>query len=164
MKFDKIDEVWNSANSLFKWRFKFVVIEKFLLPRQRDVTTSPLYFPKHRKPSRPWKDFIRHKRPSSRALMYVTTVLNCCDTYYNALTMVFWAIDFTVLSYHNFVTWRTGPTRVLFICFCDLGIDNKLSQVNAASSSKPITPIVRGKNVPFLLAAAPSHYLDDHVK
>ena len=120
---------------------------EILLPWQRDVTTSPLYFPKHRKPSRSWKVFIRHKRPSSWALMYVTTVLNCCDTYYNALTMVFWAIDFTVLSHHNFVTWGTAPTRVLFVCFCDLGMDNKLSQVNAASSSKPITPIVWGKNV-----------------
>ena len=26
---DKIDEVWNSANSLFKWRFRFVLIQKF---------------------------------------------------------------------------------------------------------------------------------------
>ena len=121
---------------------------EILLTRQRDVTTSPLYFPKHRKPSSSWKVFIRHKCPSSRALMYVTNVLNCCDTYYNALTMVFWAIDFTVLSYHNFVTWGTAPTRVLFVVFfCDLGIDNKLSQVNALSS-KPITPIVWGKNVP----------------
>ena len=29
MKLNKIDEVWNSANSLSKWRFWFVVIQKF---------------------------------------------------------------------------------------------------------------------------------------
>ena len=29
MKLDKIDEVWNSAKSLFKWCFCFVVIRKF---------------------------------------------------------------------------------------------------------------------------------------
>ena len=131
----------------FSVTFSVCCHPEILLPRQRDVTTSPLYFPKYRKPSSSWKVFIRHKRPSSRALMYVTTVLNCFDTYYNAMTMMFWATDFTVLSYHNFVTWSTVPTRVLFVCFCDLGIDNKLSQVNA-SSSKPITPIVWGKNVP----------------
>ena len=28
MKFNKIDEVWNSANSLFKWYFRFAVIQK----------------------------------------------------------------------------------------------------------------------------------------
>ena len=45
MKLNKIDEVWNSANSLFEWRFRFVVIQKFILPWQRDVTTSLLYVP-----------------------------------------------------------------------------------------------------------------------
>ena len=29
MELNKIDEVWNSANSLFKCRFRFVVIQKF---------------------------------------------------------------------------------------------------------------------------------------
>ena len=29
MKLNKIDEVWIGANSLFKWRFRFVVIQKF---------------------------------------------------------------------------------------------------------------------------------------
>ena len=29
MKLNTIDEVWNSTNSLFKWRFWFVVIQKF---------------------------------------------------------------------------------------------------------------------------------------
>ena len=29
MKLNKIDKVWSSANSLFKWRFQFVVIQKF---------------------------------------------------------------------------------------------------------------------------------------
>ena len=42
MKLSKIDEVWNSANWLFKWRFRFVVIQKRCY-QQRDVTTSPLY-------------------------------------------------------------------------------------------------------------------------
>ena len=28
MKINKIDEFWNSAISLFKWRFRFVVIQK----------------------------------------------------------------------------------------------------------------------------------------
>ena len=28
MELNKIDEVWNSANSLFKYRFRFVVIQK----------------------------------------------------------------------------------------------------------------------------------------
>ena len=42
MKMNKIDEVWNYANSLSKWRFWFVVIHKFLLPWQRDVMISRL--------------------------------------------------------------------------------------------------------------------------
>ena len=29
MKLNKIDEVWSSANPLFKWRFRFAVIENF---------------------------------------------------------------------------------------------------------------------------------------
>ena len=29
MKLNKINELWNSANSLFKWRFRFVVFQKF---------------------------------------------------------------------------------------------------------------------------------------
>ena len=29
MKLNKIDEVWSCANSPFKWRFRFVVIQKF---------------------------------------------------------------------------------------------------------------------------------------
>ena len=29
MKLNKINEVWNSANSLFKWHFQFLVIQKF---------------------------------------------------------------------------------------------------------------------------------------
>ena len=42
MKFNKIDEVWNSANLLFKWIFR-LLSSKLLLPWQRDVMTSPLY-------------------------------------------------------------------------------------------------------------------------
>ena len=43
MKLNKIDEVWSCANSLFKWRSRFV-----LIPWQRDLTTSPLQWV-HRK-------------------------------------------------------------------------------------------------------------------
>ena len=35
MKLNKIDEVWNSANPLFKWRFGLCQLE-ILLPWQRD--------------------------------------------------------------------------------------------------------------------------------
>ena len=38
-----MDEVWNSANPLFKWRFD-LLSSRNLLPWQRDVTTSPLYY------------------------------------------------------------------------------------------------------------------------
>ena len=40
MKLNKIDEVWNSANPLFKWRFGLCQLE-ILLP-WRDITTSSL--------------------------------------------------------------------------------------------------------------------------
>ena len=44
MKPNKIDELWNSANSLFKWIFRGVCRHlEILLLWQRDVTTSPLY-------------------------------------------------------------------------------------------------------------------------
>ena len=50
MKLNKIDEVWTNANSLFKWRFWFVVIQKFcyhgnvtwrLLLSLKEPTASP---------------------------------------------------------------------------------------------------------------------------
>ena len=44
MKPNKIDEHWDSANSLFKWIFRGVCRHlEILLLWQRDVTTSPLY-------------------------------------------------------------------------------------------------------------------------
>ena len=41
MKLNKIDEVWNSANPLFKWCFGLCQLE-ILLRWQRDITTSSL--------------------------------------------------------------------------------------------------------------------------
>ena len=38
-KLNKIDEAWNSANSLSDWIFGY---PKSLLPWQHDITTSPL--------------------------------------------------------------------------------------------------------------------------
>ena len=55
-----------------------------------------------------------------------------------------------LLYYHTTILSLEAQRQLvfcLFVFFCDLGIDNKLSQVNALSS-KPITPIVWGKNVP----------------
>ena len=54
-----------------------------------------------------------------------------------------------LLYYHTTILSLEAKRQLvfcLFVCFCDLGIDNKLSRVNA-SSSKPIMPIVWGKNV-----------------
>ena len=42
MKLNKIDEVWNSANPLFKWRFGFDVVQKFCY--HRNVTERLLLF------------------------------------------------------------------------------------------------------------------------
>ena len=42
MKLKEIDEVWNSANPLFK-HVLVCCYPKILLPWQRDVTISPLY-------------------------------------------------------------------------------------------------------------------------
>ena len=44
LKLNKIDEVLNGANSLFKWRLSVCCHPEILLPWQRDVTTSPLYY------------------------------------------------------------------------------------------------------------------------
>ena len=45
MKSNKIDEVWNGANSLFKWRFWFVVIQKFaIMASWRNDFSSLLVF------------------------------------------------------------------------------------------------------------------------
>ena len=45
MKLNKIVEDWNNANSLFKWCFGFVVIQKFCYHGNVTVvTTSPLYW------------------------------------------------------------------------------------------------------------------------
>ena len=41
VKLNKIDEVWNSANPLFKWRFGLLSSKNFAT-MQKDVTTSPL--------------------------------------------------------------------------------------------------------------------------
>jgi len=43
MKLNKIDEAWNSANSFFMWRFRFVAIQNCLPPCQHALTNSPIY-------------------------------------------------------------------------------------------------------------------------
>ena len=62
-----------------------------------------------------------------------------------------WCFGPLILLYYHTTILSLEAQRQLVFClfffFCDLGIDNKLSQVNALSS-KPITPIVWGKNVP----------------
>ena len=37
MKLNKVDEVWNSANSLFEWRFRFVVIQGPVVGRPTSI-------------------------------------------------------------------------------------------------------------------------------
>ena len=56
MKLNKIDEVWSCANSLFKWRSRFV-----LIPWQRDLTTSPLQWV-HRKSLSPVSQVRKGRR------------------------------------------------------------------------------------------------------